>query len=81
VEIQFTHTCALSQSQLFCKSEQIKDVPVHASIGFRSGSSGAFSTVPSLNDVAVLRNDDGSYQFSFALPDQDARSGEYKVRI
>ena len=131
--------------QLFCKTEQIKDVPVHASISYRSGS-GAFSTVPSLNDVAVLRNEGGvllqsparhprllshkwnkspimcmhaqaytssivagsstrpskpppqscgtciirsgclamhiqagSYQFSFALPDKDTASGEYKV--
>merc|ERR1712205_102470 len=69
-----------AEFRLFCKSEQIKDVPVHASISYRSGS-GAFTTVATLNDVAVLRNEGGSYQFSFALPHKDTPSGEYKADI
>merc|ERR1712216_1044225 len=65
-----------AEFRLFCKNEQIKDAPVHASIKFRSGS-GAFSPVAGLNDVAVMSNEGGSYQFSFVLPAKDTYSGEY----
>merc|ERR1712216_508205 len=69
-----------AEFRLFCKSEQIKDVPLHATVGFRSGT-GGFKTVTTLNDVNVMRNEGGSYQFSFALPHKDTPSGEYKADI
>jgi len=69
-----------AEFRLFCKNEQIKDAPVHASIKFRSGS-GAFSPVAGLNDVAVMSNEGGSYQFSFVLPAKDTYSGEYTADI
>ena len=34
-----------------------------------------------LNDVAVMSNEGGSYQFSFVLPAKDTYSGEYTADI
>merc|ERR1712216_206657 len=69
-----------AEFRLYCKSEQLKDVPVHASISYRSGS-GAFKPVATLSDVAVIANAAGPYQISFVLPDKDTSSGEYKADI
>ena len=37
--------------------------------------------VAGLNDVAVMSNEGGSYQFSFVLPAKDTYSGEYTADI
>ncbi|EKX47324.1 hypothetical protein GUITHDRAFT_152080 [Guillardia theta CCMP2712] len=70
----------ITNFRLFCKSEQVKDVNVKASVSFRSGS-GSYTVQPKLSNVAVLKDESGSYQVSFTIPERSMQSGEYKVDV
>mmetsp|Transcript_39313 Transcript_39313/g.94800 ORF Transcript_39313/g.94800 Transcript_39313/m.94800 type:complete len:174 (+) Transcript_39313:2-523(+) len=69
-----------AEFRLFCKGELIKDEALTASVVYRSGSE-AYTPKAGLKEVGVMSNSTGSYQVSFALPEDQMPSGEYKAVV
>mmetsp|Transcript_29910 Transcript_29910/g.21666 ORF Transcript_29910/g.21666 Transcript_29910/m.21666 type:complete len:180 (+) Transcript_29910:1-540(+) len=69
-----------AEFRLFCKSEQVKGAALKVAIVYRSGSE-AYVPKEGLSKVAVMANAAGGYQLSFALPEKQMPSGEYKAEI
>eukprot|EP00287_Rhodomonas_sp_CCMP768_P033231 CAMPEP_0202853734 /NCGR_PEP_ID=MMETSP1389-20130828/90634_1 /ASSEMBLY_ACC=CAM_ASM_000865 /TAXON_ID=302021 /ORGANISM="Rhodomonas sp., Strain CCMP768" /LENGTH=265 /DNA_ID=CAMNT_0049532291 /DNA_START=12 /DNA_END=811 /DNA_ORIENTATION=+ len=69
-----------AEFRLFCKSDPVKGAPLKVAIVYRSGSE-AYVPKEGLGKVAVMANEGGTYQLSFALPEKQMPSGEYKAEI